>query len=78
LKDKINHLAEDFQNPFLHISNWVKGEVYSLEALTSCYNIMQEIPNLKKKTVEEIKDIEETVAKLQSGKFTWGGLLKSD
>lgn len=39
---------------------------------------MQDLPNLKKKTVEEIKDIEETITKLNSGKFTWGGLLKSD
>jgi hypothetical protein len=64
LKDKINHLAEDFQNPFLHISNWVKGEVYSLEALTNSVNIMHDLPNQKKKTIEEIKDIEETVVKL--------------
>ena len=78
LKDKINHLAEDFQNPFLHISHWVKGEVYSLEALTNSVNIMHDLPNQKKKTLEEIKDIEETVVKLQSGKFTWGGLLKND
>jgi len=39
---------------------------------------MQDMPNLKKKTAEEIKDIEETIAKLNSGKFTWGGILKSD
>jgi hypothetical protein len=40
LKDKINDLGLNFQNPFLHISHWVKGEVYSLEALTSAFNIM--------------------------------------
>ena len=33
LKQKIESLSEEFQNPFVHISHWVKGEVYALEAL---------------------------------------------
>jgi len=33
LKQKLEGLANDFQNPFIHISNWVKGEVYCLGAL---------------------------------------------
>lgn len=36
------------------------------------------MPNQKKNAVAQIKDIEETVVKLQSGKFTWGGMMKSD
>ena len=30
LKQKIEGLSADFQNPFIHVSHWVKGEVYSL------------------------------------------------
>lgn len=33
LKQKLEGLAADFQNPFIHISHWVKGEVYCLSAL---------------------------------------------
>ena len=39
---------------------------------------MLDIPNQKTKAIADIKDIEETIQKLQGGKFTWGGLLKSD
>jgi hypothetical protein len=39
---------------------------------------MTNIPVQKNKAIAEIKDIEETIQKLQAGKFTWGGLLKSD
>jgi hypothetical protein len=78
LKNKLEKLGEDFQNPFLHISHWVKGEVYSLAALQATYDYMTNIPVQKNKAIAEIKDIEETIQKLQAGKFTWGGLLKSD
>jgi hypothetical protein len=33
LKQKLEKMGQDFENPFIHISNWVKGEVYSLDAL---------------------------------------------
>jgi hypothetical protein len=33
LKSKLEGLATDFQNPMMHINNWVKGEVFNLESL---------------------------------------------
>lgn len=45
LKTKIENLAQEFQNPFINISHWVKGEVYSLEALQEAYNEAIDIPN---------------------------------
>jgi hypothetical protein len=44
LKNKLEKLGEDFQNPFLHISHWVKGEVYSLAALQASYQVMMDLP----------------------------------
>jgi len=39
---------------------------------------MMDIPNQKKKAIEQIKDTEETIQRLNAGKFTFGGMLKSD
>jgi hypothetical protein len=61
LKNKLEKLGEDFQNPFLHISHWVKGEVYSLAALQASYQVMMDLPLQKQKAIAEIKDIEETI-----------------
>jgi len=41
LKSKLEGLAHDFKNPMIHINNWVKGEVYCLEALVECANEIQ-------------------------------------
>ena len=45
-------MAQDFQNPFVHISHWVKGEVYALEALQCCYDDVMQVPNQKKEALE--------------------------
>lgn len=33
---------------------------------------------LKRKTIEDIKETQRTIDKLNSGQFTFGGMLKSD
>jgi len=33
LRSKLEGMASDYKNPMIHISHWVKGEVYSLESL---------------------------------------------
>ena len=48
LKQKIENLSKDFQNPFIHISHWVKGEVYSLDALQAAVAEALDVPNQKR------------------------------
>ena len=36
------------------------------------------IPLYKKKAIEQIKDTEETIARLNSGKFTFGSMFQSE
>lgn len=43
LKQKLEAIGQQFQNPFIHISNWVKGEVFTLDALIVCVQYMQGI-----------------------------------
>ena len=33
LKNKLDTLGKELQNPFKHIRNWIKGEVMNLESL---------------------------------------------
>ena len=71
-------MGQSFQNPFVHISNWVKGESFSLQALIECVNEMLNIDAQKQKTITQIKDIEIEIEKLQAGKFTLGGMFKDE
>lgn len=37
-----------------------------------------DVPNQKKQTIAQIKDTQDTVERLATGKFTFGAMLKSD
>jgi len=65
------------RNSFIHIKNWVKGEVMSLESLIGAIAYKDHIKNLQRKATEDIASLNEACAKLNAGKFTFGGLLKS-
>ena len=78
LKQKLAEIGASFQNPFIHISNWVKGEVLTLDALIKCVEQIHNIEAMKRKTIEAIKDTEETIRKLNSGQFTFSGMLRDE
>jgi len=78
LKQKLERMGQTFENPFIHISNWVKGEQYSLDALIQCVEEMYSIDQQKAKAIAMIADTKETINKLNSGKFTFGSMLKND
>jgi len=65
-------------NPVKHISNWVKGEVWSLEALVQAVEKKDYMETLRLKAVKDIQETQETINKLNAGKFTFGSMLKSD
>lgn len=54
LKSKLEGLGAEFQNPIIHISHWVKGELFSLEALHQCMNELANTDNLKRKAQQDI------------------------
>ena len=71
-------MVERQTNPVKHISNWVKGEVWSLEALIQAKEKTDNMENLKQKTIKEIADVQDTINKLNAGKFTFGSILKNE
>ena len=46
--------------------------------MTAAINYKDSIDSLKKKTNADIADLTDSIEKLNSGKFTFGGMLKSD
>jgi hypothetical protein len=61
LKNKIEAVAQDFENPFVHIWYWVKGEVNSLQALMTALDECMDITNQKQRAIATIRDTEETI-----------------
>jgi hypothetical protein len=66
------------KNSFLHIRNWVKGEILSLRALIDAINHKDMISQKQVQCKKEIVDLNTDIAKIGAGKFTFGGIFKSD
>lgn len=56
LKEKLELMVERQTNPIKHIANWVKGEVWSLEALIAAKEKTDFMETLKEKTIKSIAD----------------------
>ena len=78
LKMKLDTMTEKQTNPVRHINYWVKGEVLGLDSLIAAINYKDSIDDRKRKTQSQIQDLTDSINKLNSGKFTFGGMLKSD
>ena len=77
LKNSIDKLSSELQNPFLHIRNWVKGEQFDLGALIMAITEKESCDNRKQRAINKLKKDRETNQKLASGQFTFKGLFKS-
>jgi hypothetical protein len=77
LEDNLTAMTSVQKNSFIHIKNWVKGEVMALESLIGAIAYKDHIKKLQSDCTAEIMSLNEAVAKLNAGKFTFGGLLKS-
>lgn len=78
LKEKLEVMVDRQTNPIKHIGNWVKGEVWSLEALIYAKEMTDRMETLRQKTIKEIADVQDTINKLNANKFTFGSLLKNE
>jgi len=65
------------QNPFKHIRNWIKGEIMEISCLIECVARKEGVESNKAKAINRVKDDKDTVDKLNTGKFTFKGLFKS-
>lgn len=78
LKDRLQIMAEAQRNPIKHISHWVKGEVLSLEALIYAIGQRDAMDRAKQKALTDCSEAQDTIDKLNAGKFTFGSVFKSE
>lgn len=78
LKEKLELMCDKQTNPTKHINNWVKGEVWCLEGLLLAKSQIDDMDRRREKTIKDIADTQDTINKLNAGKFTFGSMLKSD
>jgi hypothetical protein len=78
LKNKLETLASSLENPFLHIRNWIKGEMLGLGSLIAAISEKESCENRKHAAIKRLNDDRETVQKLSEGKFTLKHMFKSE
>lgn len=65
-------------NSFIHIRNWVKGEILNLGALINAISEKEACEGRKQAAIKRLADDRETVHKLSEGKFTFKHMFKSE
>ena len=71
-------MAEQHSNPFSHISHWVRGESWCLEALQEAIAMKDKCDEKKRSAEKEIVSLTENINKLNANKFTFGAMFKSE
>jgi hypothetical protein len=77
LKQKLTKTAENIQNPFKHMRNWVKSELMEIQALIEAISRKEGVEAARTNAIKKIKDKKETIDKMNQGKFTFKGLFKN-
>lgn len=77
LQENLEQMTGQQRNSFIHIRNWVKGEVISLAALQNAIGYKDMVNKFKDKCRAEIESLNDAITKLNAGKFTFGGMFKN-
>jgi len=77
LKNKLDFLAKNLQNPFVHIRNWIKGEMMNLECLMAAIGEKESCDHRKQMAVKKLASDREYMHKLNQGKFHIKSVFKS-
>ena len=77
LQKKLDKLAEELKNPFKHVRNWIKGEIFNLNALTAAIGEKESCESRKQNSIKRIAADRDTNNKLSEGKFTLKTMFKS-
>ena len=70
-------MAKDLQNPFIHIRNWIKGEMFCLGSLIMAISEKESCDVRKQKAINKLADDREYNKKLAEGKFAFKSMFKS-
>ena len=56
LKQQVDDLIQNMNNPYLDMYHWCKGETYDLEALVDAVSIREQVEKQQKKYEEKKKN----------------------
>ena len=76
-QESLNMYVDNSRNSFVHLRNWVKGEIMELLALLECISRKEGIDAAKNRDQARLRDSRETAEKMSAGKFTFKGIFKS-
>ncbi|TNV81241.1 hypothetical protein FGO68_gene10278 [Halteria grandinella] len=77
LKDLLATTAANARNPFIYMRNWVKQQIFELQALMQAITCQINVEKQRQNTIAKIQKKKETIEKLNTGKFTFKGLFKN-
>ena len=77
LKNKLDILSQELVNPFIHIRNWIKGEVMALESLMEAIGEKESCDVRKANAIKKLAEERELCNKLGQGRFTIKAMFKS-
>jgi len=78
LKNKLSNLSTELLNPFIHIRNWIKGEMLNLGALIDSIGEKESCDIRKQAAIKKLQNDREMVKKLSDGKFTLKHMFRSN
>ena len=71
-------MANQHQNPLVHINHWVKSEVWCLEALSQAISEKDNVESKKRGAQSDIVSLNEEINKLNANKFTLKSMFKNE
>jgi hypothetical protein len=77
LKNKLDYLSQNLQNPFKHIRNWIKGEMMNLDSLMAAIGEKESCDVRKQMAIKKLASDRELNLKLNQGKFHIKSVFKS-
>ena len=77
MRNKLDELAEELTNPFVHIRNWVKSEMLNLGALIAAIGEKESCDHRKQQTIKKLAEERELCEKLNQNKFSMKTFFKS-
>ncbi len=78
LRQQMGSFVEGVKNPFQEMYNWIKGEIYDIQALQEAVNKREELDKTRSKLLSQKAKNQNDLANVTAGKTTMRTILKKD
>lgn len=77
MKNKLDELSVGLKNPFKHVRNWIKSEIWNLESLMNSIAEKEACVARKHKAIKRLAEDRELINKINHKKFSFKIAFKS-